>query len=103
MWNPKEIDKGKWPDNKTIEFEFEYTGELKIRSVTGSCTCVDVKLEGNKITGNVVPKPVSEVVPSMVTKKQYDTEQHVTVWFSDNSIEVLKIKALIVPHENTIG
>lgn len=97
MWNPKEVDKGKHPDNKKIEFEFEYLGTLTIRSVNGSCNCTNVKFEGNKVTGTIVPKPVSEVVPSMVTKKQYDTEQHVTVWFSDNSIELLKIKALIVP------
>ena len=103
MWNPKEIDKGRHPDTEKIEILFEYTGPKKIMTVSGSCDCTKIKLVDNRITGEVVPKKVSDVVPSMVTKKEYNSEHHITVFYTDHTHEVLKIKAIIVPNENTIG
>jgi hypothetical protein len=99
MWHPKEINKGRHPDNQKIEFTFEYIGIKTPRYASGSCNCTDVKLEGNKITGHVAPKPVIDVVPAMVSKKEYNMEQQVTVLYDDNTHDVLKVKATIIPYE----
>lgn len=99
MWHPKEIDKGRHPDNQKIEFEFEYIGNKIPRVVSGSCGCTSVQLEGNKVKGTVEPKKVSDVVPAMVSKKEYAMEQHVTVFYTDNTHDVLKVKATIIPYE----
>ena len=44
---------GQTPKNSTIPFTFNYNGEHKIESVKGTCSCTDLKVNGNVITGVV--------------------------------------------------
>lgn len=97
MWNKTEIDKGVHPENKDISFSFEYLGDKTIISATGSCGCTHVEFKDKTVFGYVKPKKVDEVVPAIITKREYNNEQVITVLFSDGSTELLKVKAKIVP------
>ena len=44
---------GQAPKNSTISFTFQYNGNHKIESVKGTCSCTDLKIDGNTITGQV--------------------------------------------------
>ena len=39
--------------DSSVPFSFTYTGEHKIESVKGTCSCTDLKVNGNVITGVV--------------------------------------------------
>ena len=89
-------------DRETIVFEniapstqqpysFTYIGKKTITDVASSCGCTSSLLENNKVSGAwVIPVDFSYTKDTIV-----NSDKTITVTFSDNSIDILTLKATI--------
>jgi len=101
MWDKTETQVTNWPDTKDIPFEFKYFGDKSIRGVNGDCSCTEVQYKDGVVTGKVTHKAVKDTVASIVKKREYNRSHNITVWFTDNSQQILKIKAHVVESPET--
>lgn len=93
MWNKTEFDFGKVGENTMLSCTFVYTGDKKITTVKPDCGCTTVSAINNEILVKYKTKPVPAHL-AVMNKDFYDLKQ-IRVIFEDNSVDILKIKAVV--------
>ena len=93
MWNTKEFDFGNALEKTKLSCTFSWTGDKVIKKVQADCGCTIPKQVDNNI---VVSYTIPEIPGHLtVLGKPYNDVKQVRVFFTDDTVDILKIKVRV--------